>query len=280
MSPSTRARSARAVTIAVLLVGIAPELGAHDFWLGPSSFRPRIGALVGLRLLVGQDMVGDPVPREPEAIKQFVVATRDSVTPVPGRDSGDPAGIIRVAAHGLLVVGYESHPRAIELAPDKFDQYLGEEGLDEIRSIRRSAGTRPLATAREMYSRCAKALLSSGAPDAQHDRPLGLTLELVTERNPYATTVGQDLPIVLTYKGRPRAGALVIAVSQRDPAQKLNARTDREGRVVFRLPSGGAWLVKAVHMIPAAAGAHVDWESFWASSTFEIAAANESAHSR
>ena len=228
MSPSTRARSARAVTIAVLLVGTAPELGAHDFWLGPSSFRPRIGTLVGLRLLVG----------------------------------------------------YESHPRAIELAPDKFDQYLGEEGLDEIRSIRRSAGTRPLATAREMYSRCAKALLSSGAPDTQHDRPLGLTLELVTERNPYATTVGQDLPIVLTYKGKPRAGALVIAVSQRDPSQKLNARTDREGRVVFRLPSGGAWLVKAVHMIPAAAGAHVDWESFWASSTFEIAAANESAYSR
>ena len=152
MSPSTRARSARAVTIAVLLVGIAPELGAHDFWLGPSSFRPRIGALVGLRLLVGQDMVGDPVTREPEAIKQFVVATRDSVTPVAGRDGGDPAGIIRVAAHGLLVVGYESHPRAIELAPDKLNQSPGEEGLDEESAgIRRSAGTRPLATAREMY---------------------------------------------------------------------------------------------------------------------------------
>jgi hypothetical protein len=29
--------------------------------------------------------------------------------------------------------------------------------------------------------------------------------------------------------------------------------------------------VKAVHMVPAAAGTNADWESFWASLTFEMA---------
>ena len=46
---------------------------------------------------------------------------------------------------------------------------------------------------------------------------------------------------------------------------------DREsaGRATFRLPHAGVWLVKAVHMIPFDGG-KADWQSFWASLTFEI----------
>jgi uncharacterized GH25 family protein len=56
-------------------------------------------------------------------------------------------------------------------------------------------------------------------------------------------------------------------MNKMDPGQKLSARTDAEGRVRFRLPQGGMWLVKSVHMIP---GAKADWESYWASLTFEL----------
>ena len=34
------------------------------------------------------------------------------------------------------------------------------------------------------------------------------------------------------------------------------------------LHSDGMWLIKAVHMVPAATGSSADWESFWASLTF------------
>ena len=57
-----------------------------------------------------------------------------------------------------------------------------------------------------------------------------------------------------------------------NPSEKLTARTDNDGRVRFRLPPGGMWLVKAVHMVPAPAGANADWASFWASLTFELQA--------
>jgi hypothetical protein len=30
------------------------------------------------------------------------------------------------------------------------------------------------------------------------------------------------------------------------------------------------WLIKAVHMVPAPAGARADWASFWASLTFDM----------
>lgn len=262
-------RTALATTVVILIAGASAA--AHDFWIEPSAFRPAVGALVPVRLRVGQDLLGDPVSRDPALLERFVLATAAAGEKlVPGRDGEDPAGVFRVDAAGLIIVGYQSRASKIELPPEKFDQYLGEEGLDAIKAMRlsRSAGS-----AREQFSRCAKSLVSAGTPvESDRDRALGFTLELLAERNPYATAVGQEFPVRLLYQGKPHAGALVVAINRLDPAAKLSARTDSLGRVVFRFPAGGEWLVKAVHMIPARAGSSVDWESFWASLTFEIPA--------
>jgi len=83
-------------------------------------------------------------------------------------------------------------------------------------------------------------------------------------------TAGQDLPVRLMYQSQPLPGALVVAINQANPAEKLGARSYKDGRVRFRLPRAGVWLVKAVHMIPAPEQAHADWESFWASLTFDV----------
>jgi uncharacterized GH25 family protein len=50
----------------------------------------------------------------------------------------------------------------------------------------------------------------------------------------------------------------------------LSARSDKDGRVRFRLPRAGMWMVKAVHMIAAQPDAQADWQSFWASLTFDL----------
>src|SRR5688572_28877391 len=102
------------------------------------------------------------------------------------------------------------------------------------------------------------------------DRPLGFTLELVAERNPAAMGAGQELPVRLTYEQRALPGVLVVAINRGHPSEKLSARSDKDGRVRFRLPRGGMWLVKAVHMIEAPAGADAEWISYWASLTFEV----------
>ena len=156
------------------------------------------------------------------------------------------------------------------MAADKFNQYLKEEGLDAVLATRASRNETG-AAAHELFSRCAKSLVFSGSPsEAQGDRPLGFTLELVAERNPYAVRPDQDLPVRLIYENRPLAGALVVAMNRLNPAEKLSARTDKDGRVRFKLRPGGMWLIKAVHMVPAPAGTHAEWASFWASLTFEM----------
>ena len=261
----------QAFTAAAVFVGIgAASLHAHDFWLEPRVYRPEVGKLVALRLLVGQDMLGDPIPRDEAAIERFVVRHGGSEGTIPGRDGGDPAGILRVPGDGLMVVGYQSRPRRIDLPRAKFETYLGEEGLDAVAAIVADA-KKPPQVARERFSRCAKALLSSGAASAsQKDQMLGLRLELVADGNPYALTSRDDMPFTLFFEGAPRPGALVIAINRDDPSAKLSARSDARGRVSFRLPRGGVWMVKAVHMVPLPKGQDADWESFWASLTFEL----------
>jgi uncharacterized GH25 family protein len=262
-------RSTVLMVAAVVALTRAP-LMAHDMWIEPTTFSPGPGQIVGVRLRVGQDLLGDPLPLDPALVNQFVMEDGEGQKPVVRRAGADPAGLLRVALPGLVVIGYRSNPSAIELSADKFNQYLTEEGLDTVaaeRVRRQQTG----AIARELFARCAKSLVWSGAAaEAQVDKPLGFTLELVAERNPYALRPGQDLPVRLTYENRPLAGALVAAINQQNPSEKLTARSDSEGRVRFRLRPGGMWLIKAVHMIPAPAGSNADWASFWASLTFVV----------
>jgi len=250
-------------------LGLMP-LSAHDMWIEPATFSPQTGQIVAVKLRVGQDLLGDPLPRDPALVNQFIFEDGAGRKPVIGRDGADPAGFLRVAAPGLLIVGYSSNPSSVELTAEKFNQYLKEEGLDAIAMLR-ARRNETGAKAHEMFSRCAKSLVFSGpANQAQSDRRLGFTLELVAERNPYLIRSGEDLPVRLTYENRPLPGSLVIAMNRLNPSEKLSARTDHDGRVHFRLRADGMWLIKAVHMLPAPTGVSADWRSYWASLTFEL----------
>jgi hypothetical protein len=275
MSPSfgllTFPRHMCVLVVAALALSHA-TLFAHDMWIEPMTFAPEPGEIVGVRLRVGQDLLGDPLSRDPALVKQFVVEDAAGRKPVVGRDGADPAGFVRAAVPGMLVIGYSSNPSSVDLAADKFNQYVKEEGLDLVAAERARRHAMDTAV-HELFSRCAKSLVLSGSPsEAQGDRRLGFTLELVAERNPYMLRVGQELPVRLTYGDRPLAGALVVAMNRANPAEKVSARTDSDGRVHLRLRPGGMWLIKAVHMVPAPAGTNADWASFWASLTFGPAA--------
>jgi len=269
----------KSVTLHRLLLAVSVALSgqaawAHDFWIVPTSFFPQPGQTLGVALRVGEHLVGDPVPRDPALVKAFIVAHAAGRQEIVGRAGMEPAGILRVVAPGLHVVGFHSQPIPIELPPEKFNQYLKEEGLDAIADIRRRRG-QANANAREIFSRCAKSLLLVGAPSEEaQDQVLGFTLELVAERNPYALRVGQMLPLRLLYQGRPLAGILVVAINQTNAAEKLIVRSDKNGRVQFSLRPGGMWLVKAVHMVEASPDTHAQWASYWASLTFDMRAPN------
>jgi uncharacterized GH25 family protein len=266
--------------VALLVVASGASLAAHDMWIEPTTFMTNGSKVLGVRLRVGQDVLGDPLPRDPALIDQFVIVDAAGRRPIVGQDGADPAGLLRVGASGLSVLGYFSRPSPVSLTAEKFNQYLVEEGLDAVaaeRARRHATG----APAHEVFTRCAKSLVSSGKASVEdHDRALGFTLELIAERNPYALGAHDELPVQLRYRGQPLAGALVVAMNRANPAAKVSARTDATGHVRLRLPQQGMWLVKAVHMIPAPAGTDAEWASFWASLTFELKDGGASVGSR
>ena len=257
--------------VATLALGAVFPLAAHDLWIEPTTFTPEPGQLVGVKLRVGVDLVGDPLPWSSTLIDQFVFVDAAGRQPLIGRERADPAAVLRARLPGLGVIGYHSRPSRIELPADKFEAYLQEEGLDDILALRKSGAAGHTGT-RERFFRCAKSLLRVGPPnETQSDQVLGFPLELVAERNPYTQGAGEDLPVRLTYEGRPLANALVVAIRRTDPIEKLAVRSDSDGRVRLRLQGGGMWLIKAVHMVPVPAGADsgADWSSYWASLTFQ-----------
>jgi uncharacterized GH25 family protein len=266
-------RRSRAALAAAVFVTATAALSAHDFWIEPSTFTASLDETIGIHLRVGEHFAGEKLARNGRQIEKFVVSGPSGEKPVVGRDGMDPAGLLRLDAPGLWFVGYRSKPSRVELAADKFEQYLREEGLERIIDARakRQESRMP---GRERFSRSVKSLIrTTGDPGGKgFDKTLGLTLELVLEADPALAKDGR-LPVRLLHDGRPLAGTLVVAykkeTSAAASAEALRARTDKDGRVVVGI-TPGLWLLKAVHMDRAMGAGDVDWESVWTSLTFKV----------
>ena len=252
---------------------LTPTAFAHEFWIEPSSFRPAVGAPFDVDLRVGQEFRGDSMIYLPESFERFVTINARGQKNVEGVPGDDPVARLTIAEPGLLFIAYQSTRYSLNMDAATFKHYLEKEGLDHIAALRTQGGTNDKPV-REVYRRCAKSLLAIGnSPEGlDFKKPLGLKLEIVPLTSIYRGQDKQALEVQLLYENRPLAGAQIVAFSKTKPKTLLIQRTDRTGRARFVLPHADIWLLNAVHMIPAPADAKADWESFWASLTFEKAA--------
>lgn len=251
-----------------VVLAVASAACAHDLWIEPSAYRVAPGTALKLRLRVGQDLKGEPMPRNGNLITRFSLCGPEGETSAIGQDGGDPAGFVKATAPGLHTAIYFSRFSEIEMEGAKFENYLKDEGLDSISKARARRGE-SAKPARDRFLRCAKALVQVGTRDpAGFDRAFGLPLELIAETDPFSADASLDVKVL--WQGKPLKDTLVVALSQKDPMQKIRVRSDARGRARLPLHGGGVWLIKCVHMQGAGAGEPAaDYESYWASLTFE-----------
>lgn len=240
------------------VLGAAAALHAHDFWIEPSTFHPTPGGTVSVSLRVGERFVGDPVPRSP-LIERFALIEEGHEEEISGADGLDPAGWIQPRGHSPAIIVYRSRPSPVELPPARFEAYLRQNGLEKILP-RRNRGTR------ELFSRCAKAILNGARTSDAVTRPVGLRYEIVPEDA--ALGVSPFRGRVL-FENKPLPGALVVATWRNDPRVRLLMRSNPQGRFAFTSPRRGVWLITSVEMVEAPMFSKADWESLWASLTFE-----------
>ena len=297
---STRFLALVHAVAAALLLGALPA-SAHDHWLAPTSFRPGVNERVDVALRVGHPSAFEEQARDPARFVRFEDLAPSGAKPIVGFDGRSPAGILRPKEPGLHVLVFESKPAFVEIEPTTYARYLAEEGLDDVLAERERRGETGLP-GRDSYRRFDKSLVcvaggalessssasSSDAPPARSlaatltgfDRRVGLALELVPETSPFTWTRGEDLLLRLELEGHPLAQRQVKLVRLEAPHTVLLARTDEAGRARFTPSEPGTYAAFAVHQRRAAPEQELegDWDGLWASLTFALGHANETAN--
>ncbi len=243
---------------------------AHDFWIDPDRFDLKAGDTVELTLRQGVGMKGNSLPYLTPLIDDFSTTDRLGRTVIQSVMGNDPAAVL-VIESGTTLVGYQSNRDHVEMEPQKFRQYLDDEGLEYIAEERRTRGEEN-DPAREYFIRCSKLLLEADPAkgDKFFNTRLGYTLELLPETDPSALSAGEALSVQLLYLGQPIAGVLVRAISEDEPDGPVDGRSDADGRATLVLNRPGTWLIKAVHMIRLKDDNRAEWESYWASLLFHL----------
>ena len=258
------------ILIALIVLTVSgSQLGAHEFWLEPDEFSPKLDARTGVRIRIGEHFDGALYPYLTGTFFKFTAGQGESEQAVEGLDGDDdPAIGVAFRRETLAIVAHHSQSNHVTLEPwTKFTEYLAEIGQEDIAKRHRALG-KPTAKVEERYYRAAKLLLDVGGAGNGGDRFTGMPLELVADRNPYALEPGERFPVRLLRDGTPIAGVLVTAIAKSAPKMVQRVRTDKDGRVLIELNASGPWLINAVHMSEPPAFARVDWMSIWASLVF------------
>ena len=255
-------------TLAIALCSASAN--AHEFWVEPSTFVPEADDPIGIRLCVGDGFEGWSLPRDARRIEHFVAAGPGGEQPIVGLDGADPAGVVRLTAPGGYVIAYRSNPAFQVLPADRFEEHLRDKGLERIVALRRERGASD-RKAREAYSRHAKALIRvGGALTAASTARSVCGSSSSPSRTCFSfapTTSGASAFCIAAARSRARSWLRARPETADDD---LKARTDADGRASFRMREPGMWRVAAVHMIEARGNVAADWESLWASLTFEL----------
>ncbi|MBY0421238.1 MAG: DUF4198 domain-containing protein, partial [Parvularculaceae bacterium] len=159
-------------------------------------------------------------------------------------------------------------------APDaeKFNAYPRDEGLSLV-VAHRAATSGATTPGRELYSRRAKALVSTGAPMTDRTAPplARQTLEIAPLANPFALKDDEALQLRVIYKGKPLAGASVKFESlDSGLLPPRRETTDETGLVAFKFPKHGAWKASVVWSEPIVGEAIADYRTIFSSLTFGL----------
>lgn len=257
-----------AATLLIILCSLIAQ--AHEFWLQPQKFFFLPGEKVTVSFKVGENFVGEPWDLKRHGVEQLGVQHLDTYQDLKATVQGGDKNNIEftLADEGTHLVVMQSNNAFIEMAADKFNAYLEEDGLNEILSMRRRNNTMDKPS-REFYSRHTKLLLQAGAKrDDTHSKVLGLPIEIVPLKNPYTAKKGEAIRFRILWQGKPLFGASVKVWNRHDNRTMLqNIFTGQDGTIETHLSNTGMWMISVVKMVPSK-DKGADWQSYWGSLVF------------
>ena len=253
---------------------IAATASAHDFWVQPQVFGAAPGVPIPFTIQVGHGTFRQRWGAAIERVVRFDDigpagrVDRRAVLQAPG---GAQDGLLTFTTPGTHVIVLETTLAASELPSIRFNDYAKVEGLTPALAQRERLKLTD-SPGRELYSRRAKVLVQVGpvgTAQPQVTRPVGLTLEIVPQRNPYTLGPSEPLPVQILYQGKPLAGALVKLNNLDFDARPIETHlTDASGRTSFNPPRRGKWQLNVIWTRPITGNPKGDFETVFSSLTF------------
>lgn len=263
-----------------LIFGLLMPLTAfsHEFWIRAEQHQLDLNQPTTISLRVGERFEGDLVGFGQQVVRSMQLHRRGDIEDLQARVpmTAQAGFTLALSEAGTQLLAMDTHSFSVELAAPEFERYLKEEGLEHVIALRQAQRT-STQPGRERYRRHLKALfLVSDTSDTSHATRTGQTLEIVPLDDPHTRSPEQPLRLEVLFQGLPLKGGLLKAW-HRDSGQLLMraVRTDAQGRASVRLPATGRWMLSVVHMVqvnvPVVTGqsSSFDWDSHWASLTFE-----------
>lgn len=263
-----------------LLVILAGATLAHEFWLEPNKYFYTVRETASIRFQVGEGFQGENWTGNRSKINQLVHYTPSGeaidLTPTLSEEKGDSLRL-PLREEGTHMVAYQSKNAFISLEADKFNAYLAEDGLNPVIAFRRKQN-QETSIGNEYYQRSVKTLLQVGKTISNAClKPTNLPLDIIPEENPYAVipvlNAKQSVPNVrfkVLFKGKPMQNLLVKIWHTKvgNPVSMDTFRTNNRGWINAPRHSG-PYMVSCVYMEPNKADTTAQWQSYWASLTFE-----------
>lgn len=255
------------------LLLLTTAVSAHEYWLEPETFFPGPNDKTVVRLYVGDGLVKDREERvyQPEKTEMFSLRSAGRTLDLKPSILAGAMPIYTFSAKdsGTYLLAMERNWSYIKLEPEKFDEYLREDGMEYIIAEREKLGESK-KEGRERYSRFIKSLILVGdRRDDTWKKRVGMKLEITPLEDPYSKRTGDTVRFQITFDGKPLAGRTVFANNRAAETQRFT--TDAKGGIIVKLTRPGLWRVRLVTMqrCPADCG-EADWQSFWAAFTFGV----------
>jgi uncharacterized GH25 family protein len=256
------------VGFAVVSIGVS----AHDFWLVPKKFRITPGDSLIISANTGMDFPNSLGAVTPDRIDQFILlgkSKKEKITEYAVQGNSLVANY-SFQIPGTYVIAAALKPKEIKLTAEEFNEYLLVDGLPNIYELRKKEGILD-KDAVEYYSKYPKTIIQVGNKmDNSPTKPLGLPVEIVPQVNPYELKKGDELEILVLFKGKPLPNA-EIAWSYPGRGEEFagSTKTNKKGFASIPLIKAGPYVIRLTHMEWIKKPTH-EWESYWTSLTFEV----------
>ncbi len=260
----------KSLTVAAgLLVSVV--LFSHEFWLQPAKFLLGINQHTDIDVLVGEGFKGERADGTKHHIAMLQHFSLQGVADY--RSNAGRKDSTRIRARfttaGNHLIAFNNTNKSIALQAGEFNDYLREEGLDDILQTRLQ--NNDTATGgREVYQRCVKTLFQVGGKnDTTYKVNTGMRLELIPTANPYEIKQVDSLGFKVLFDNQPVNNALVLVWNViKGKTSVLKLRSDQNGSIRFAINKTGRWMISSVKMVPHANRKEADWQSYWGSYTF------------